>query len=60
MEMKEWHGMELFNSLFFIFDIYEKIEIPTRQLNSFKFFRNMPRHKLEDLKEKKINMNIRT
>lgn len=35
------------------FDIYEKIEIPTRQLSSFKFLRNILRHELEDLKERK-------
>ena len=35
------------------FEIYEKIDIPSRQLSSIKFVSSIPRHKLDEMKERK-------
>ncbi|MFX1479090.1 MAG: hypothetical protein ACFFCI_13240 [Promethearchaeota archaeon] len=57
VEENKFENFEAAEAFFkeFGFDIYKKVEIPSRQLSSIKFLANLPRSQLDELKNRKKN-----
>ncbi|MFW9873941.1 MAG: hypothetical protein ACFFG0_12615 [Candidatus Thorarchaeota archaeon] len=57
VEENKFENFEAAKAFFkeFGFDIYKKIEIPSKQLSSIKFLANLPRNQLDELKNRKKN-----